>query len=196
VARTVQRFEMGGTEVVLGLLIERPGTRYELDQRLSERFGSAQFGRGTASSAMNRLAANGLLRICGDRRRTYVPTQAGVEHFRRWIRSAVSTPPVREELHARLALCEQADLPAIIQVVEDAEKRCAAKLQGLHWRMRGTEEQQPTMTRDWSDRRGLLVQSGDVAWWDGRIKWLQSLRIALEKERQLYEAERPSTSTQ
>jgi DNA-binding PadR family transcriptional regulator len=193
VARTVQRFEMGGTEVILGLLIERPGTSYELEQRLKDRFGSAQFGRGTASNAMKRLAANGLVRISQDRRRTYVPTQPGVEHFRRWIRSAVSTPPVREELHARLALCGQAELPAMIQVVVDAETRCAAKLQGLNWRMRGTDEQQLSTTRDWSDRRGRLVQSGDVAWWEGRIKWLQSLRIALEKERQLYEAERPLT---
>ncbi len=191
-ARTVQRFEMGGNEVVLGLLIERPGTSYELEQRLKERFGSAQFGRGTASNAMKRLADNGFIRIAPDHRsRTYLPTPAGVEHFRRWMRSAASTPPVREELHAKIALCEPADLPAMIAVVREAEKSCMVKLQGLQWRMQ--DEQQGSVTRDWRHRMGLMVRSGDVAWWGGRIKWLQSVRMSLEKERALYEAERPST---
>ena len=181
---------MGGSEVVLGLLIEQPGTSYDLERRLRERFGSAHFSRGTASQAMKRLADAGLVRIAQDRRsRPYIPTQAGVEHFRRWMRAAVSTPPVREELHARIALCEPADLPAMINVVREAESACALKLQGLQWRMQ--DERQGAATRDWGYRMGLLVSSGDVAWWGGRIKWLQSVRMSLERERQRHEAERP-----
>jgi hypothetical protein len=100
---------------------------------------------------------------------------------------------VREELHARIALCEPADLPAMIQVVRAAEERCIAKLQGLRWKMQDDQKQQSTVTREWRDRVDLLLKSGDVEWWGGRIKWLQSVRMGLEKERQLYEAERPST---
>jgi DNA-binding PadR family transcriptional regulator len=190
---------MGGTEVVLGLLIERPGTSYDLERRLQERFGSAQFGRGTASHAMQRLAHKRLIRVDEDRQvtasgeavgpRMYVVTPAGIEHFRRWMKGAVATPPVREELHAKIALCGPADLPAMIEVVREAEKACMVRLQGLQWRMQ--DEQQGMATSDWSCRMGRLIRSGDVAWWGGRIKWLQSVRMALEKERQLYEAKRP-----
>jgi DNA-binding PadR family transcriptional regulator len=191
VGRTVQRFEMNGNEVVLGLLIERPGTSYDLQQRMKERFGSAQFGRGTASKAMKRLAENGLVEVAQNHRaRTYVPTQAGIEHFRRWMRSSISTPPVREELHARIALCEPADLPAMVETVREAERDCMVKLQGLQWRMQ--DQQQGAATDTWEHRMGLMVRSGDVAWWGGRIKWLQSVRMSLERERQRYAAQRPS----
>lgn len=181
---------MGGNEIVLGLLIERPGTSSELEQRVSERFGSAQFSRGTASQAMKRLAGLGLLRV--DRRSgSYVPTRAGIEHFRRWIRSSISRPPVREELHAKIALCEPDELPALIEIVREAEKDCVVKLQGIQWRMQ--DENRGIATRDWKHRRDLIARSSDVAWWGGRIKWLQKVRIDLEKERrqQLDEAERP-----
>jgi hypothetical protein len=100
-------------------------------------------------------------------------------------------PPVREELHAKIALCEPADLPAMIEVVRGAEKDAVAKLQGIQWRMQ--DERKGVIARDWKHRTGLMVRSGDVAWWGGRIKWLQGVRMSLEKERrdQLAEAERP-----
>ncbi len=182
---------MSGSEVVLGLLIERPGTSHDLEQRLRERFGSAQFGRGTAGKAMKRLADSGLVQLqesCAPG--IYRPTQAGILHFRRWIRSAVSTPPVREELHAKIALCEPADLPAMIEVVRAAETQCVAKLQGIGWRMQ--DEQAGIASRDWKQRMGFIVSSADVAWWGGRIKWLQGVKMSLERERQrqLSEVER------
>ena len=37
---------------------------------------------------------------------------------------------------------------------------------------------------------GMIVTAGDVAWWDARIKWLQTLRQYLQREGQRYEAER------
>jgi DNA-binding PadR family transcriptional regulator len=187
---------MAGNEVVLGLLLERPGTSYDLERRLKERFGSAGFGRGTARHAIKRLADNGLIDITHDRPAAagplmYGATPAGIEHFRGWITSSIPTPPIREELHAKIALCKPAQLLAMIQVVREAEKACMVQLQGLQWRMQ--DRQHSTATRDWAQRMDLLVKSGDVAWWDGRIKWLQKVRIFLEKERQRYEAERPST---
>lgn len=180
---------MGVNEVVLGLLIERPGTSHDLEQRLRERFGSAQFSRGTASNALKRLAESGLIRTPEDRRsRRYVPTQTGIERFRLWMRSAVATPPVREELHAKIALCQPADLPAMIQVVRDAENACGLRFQGLQWRMQ--DERRGATMGDWRDRMDLLVRSADVAWWGARITWLQGVRASLERERRRYEAER------
>lgn len=180
---------MGGTEVVLGLLIERPGTPYELDLRLKERFGSAQFGRGTASAAMTRLADKGLIQI-GQGRRLGVPTPAGTQHFRRWLTCAAAMPPVREELHAKIALCEPSDLPMMIRIVRDAETACMNRLHKLRWDIQDDAETE-SAARSWRDRMGLLVRSGDAAWWGARVAWLQEIRKFLEKEKQRYEAQRP-----
>ncbi|HKH79080.1 MAG TPA: hypothetical protein VJ996_03615 [Solirubrobacteraceae bacterium] len=211
-ARTAQRFEMGGNEVVLGLLIERPGTRYQLESRLKERFGSAQFGRGTANQAMKRLAERGLVRVVdgqdavavrdtevaggvvgavGSPKTTYEATPAGVEYFSRWVRASVSTPPVREELHAKIALCGPDDLPEMIEIVRSAEAACMVRLRGLNWRIQ--DERQETGPQDWKRRMSIAGMAGDAAWWGGRIKWLQDVRSYLEKERQRHEASRPPT---
>jgi DNA-binding PadR family transcriptional regulator len=193
-ARTTQQFEMGGKEVVLGLLIERPGTRYQLENRISERFGSAGFGRGTARQAMKRLYEQGFI----DARKlpdsspgqasdttpkiTYEATQAGIEYFSSWVRASVSMPPVREDLHAKIAFCGPDDLPEMIKVVREAEVSCMVMLRGLNWRMQS--ERQPEAMQDWKERLGMIVMAGDSAWWGGRIKWLQDVRMYLERELQ------------
>ncbi len=198
-ARTTPAAAVAGNELVLGLLIERPGTIYELEQRLKDRFASSQFGRGTARQAVKRLAGDGLVREADEssratqaagvrpRKSRCVPTAAGVEHFRGWMRGVVAVPPVREELHAKIALCQPEDLPEMIAAVREAEQGCLSKLHGEQWRKQ--REQRALSAHDWQRRMALLVSSGDVAWWGARIEWLQSVRGALEKEKERYEAE-------
>lgn len=109
----------------MGLLIERPANSYQLEKRLAGRFGSTQFGHGTAYHAVKRLSKQGLIRaVDGDQSTVppdasaerqsataYEPTVAGGEHFERWLRASTRTPPVREELLAKIAFCGPADLP-------------------------------------------------------------------------------------
>ena len=204
---------MGGTtpqplsagEAVLGLVIEQPGNSYQLERRLERRFGSAQFSHATAYHALKRLAKQGLIRPVEDTSpaapssaggrsdaaelpaTAYEATPAGIAHFRRWLRSATAMPPVREELQAKIAFCGPEDLPRMVEIVREAEMACSTQLKDLNERMR----RQRLLDRDdaWRRLMGMIGTAGDVAWWDARIKWLQTLRQYLQREGERYAAE-------
>ncbi len=194
-ASTVQQSEMSASEIVLGLLIERPDACYQLDKRIAERLGSAQFSRGSAAGAVKRLLERDLVRtveqdqavagetlraVDGRRKTFYEATPAGVEHFRRWLRSSTQTPPVREELHAKIALWGSEDFSRLIEIVREAEVSSMLQLQELNVRTR--EERQLPAINDWERKMQVIVSAGEVSWWDSRIKWLQDMRLYLEKE--------------
>ncbi len=194
-ASTVQQSEMSAGEVVLGLLVERPDTCYQLDKRMAERLGSAQFSRGAAAGAVKRLQERDLVRpsecveradlqvVDGRRKTVYEPTPAGVEHFRRWLRASTQTPPVREELHAKIALWGSEDLSRLIEIVREAEMGCTQQLQELSRRTRLEREREVEDAGEWARALRLIAMSGEVMWWDARIKWLQDVRVYLEKQR-------------
>jgi DNA-binding PadR family transcriptional regulator len=193
-------------EAVLGLVIELPGNSYQLERRLEGRFGSAQFGHATAYHALKRLTKQGLIRPVEDSSApaepstgapteavelagtTYEVTPEGVAYFKHWLRAASATPPVREELQAKISFCGPEDLPRMVEIVREAELACAAQLEDLNERMR----RQRRLEGDdpWRRLMGMIVTAGDVAWWDSRIKWLQALRQYLQNEGQRYAAER------
>lgn len=204
---TAQVVALSAGEAVLGLVVEQPGNSYQLERRLEGRFGSAQFAHGTAYHALKRLSKQGLIRaVDGDESAMsarveagclpatiYEATAAGIEYFERWLRASTSTPPVREELHAKIAFCGRADLPRMIEIVREAELACAAQLEDLNERMR--RERRLRDDDAWRRLMGIIVTAGDAAWWDARIKWLQELRQYLQREGQRYEAERRAGSS-
>jgi hypothetical protein len=199
-------------EAVLGLVIEQPGNSYQLERRLEGRFGSAQFGHATAYHALKRLTKQGLIRPIDDSlpppadyaanigvqqagelpSTAYEATEAGITHFKSWLRASTATPPVREELQAKIALCGPDDLPRMIEIVREAELACAAQLEDLNERMR--RERRLGGDDAWRRLMGMIVTAGDVAWWDARIRWLQALRQHLQREGQRYETERRPAS--
>lgn len=198
-ASTVQQSEMSAGEIVLGLLVERPDTCYQLDKRMAERLGSAQFSRGAAAGAVKRLLERDLVRAVAsgepvdldavDRRRktVYEPTSAGAEHFRRWLYASTQTPPVREELHAKIALWGPKDVSRLIEIVHEAEISSTLRLQELNRRARF--RRQATDGDEWEQAMQLIVIAGEVTWWGARIKWLQDVRRYLESRRERQRAE-------
>jgi hypothetical protein len=179
---------------------------------LEGRFGSAQFSHATAYHALKRLAKQGLIRpvdaasssptqpaASADADAVELPatayeaTPAGIAHFRRWLRASTATPPVREELQAKIAFCGPEDLPRMVEIVREAELACAVQLEDLNERMR----RQRLLDRDdaWRRLTGMIVTAGDVAWWDARIKWLQTLRQYLQREGQRYAEEQRRASS-
>jgi DNA-binding PadR family transcriptional regulator len=198
-------------EAVLGLVIELPGNSYQLERRLEGRFGSAQFGHATAYHALKRLTKQGLIRPVEDPGPSakssdgagsepaelpgtiYEATAAGVAHFKHWLRASTATPPVREELQAKIAFCGPEDLPRMVEIVREAELACAAQLEDLNERMR--RQRRLEVDDPWRRLMGMIVTAGDVAWWDSRIKWLQALRQYLQSEGQRYAAERRPASS-
>jgi DNA-binding PadR family transcriptional regulator len=198
---TTQISALSAGDAVLGLLIEEPGNTYQLGRRLERRFGSSDFAHGTAYHAVRRLAEQGLIRpregnppispdalaLAAPTAIDYEATPDGVAHFESWLRASTSTPPVREELLAKVAFCKPADLPRMVEVVRDAELACTARLNELNQRRR--EEYLRAGDDAWRRLMTLIVTAGDVAWWDARIKWLQDLRRYLQREGQHYEAQ-------
>jgi DNA-binding PadR family transcriptional regulator len=192
-------------EAVLGLVIEQPGNSYQLERRLDGRFGSAHFGHATAYHALKRLVKQDLIRSvndlgsdtdaeAGDPQTTiYEATPAGVTHFKSWLLASTATPPLREELQAKIAFCGPEDLPRMIEIVREAERACAMQLEDLNERMR--RERRLRGDDQWRRLMGIIVTAGDVAWWDSRIRWLQTLRQYLQSEGQRYEAQQRPTSS-
>lgn len=189
-----------GREVILGLLAEEPSGSYQLDRRLAERFGSAAYANGMAKQTLKRLREAGLIRPIADADADvasppgvsragvvmYEPTSAGIKHFRRWMWASVTTPPVREELHAKIALCQPRDMPRMITLVREAVAVCAGKLQDLNVETQARRKRADP--KRWSTRMDVIVTGGDQAWWESRIKWLQGVRLYLEQEWRAYQA--------
>jgi DNA-binding PadR family transcriptional regulator len=197
-------------EVVLGLVIEHPDRGFRLERRLEDRFASARFAYSTAYSALRRLEKSGLVRAAtgtpelGDSGKedpadteavggdvVYEATPEGVEHFRAWVRSSSNAPVLREELHARVALCEPRDLPRLIEVVHMEERVCVAELDRIRTRMLAEQQsldQSPARELEWSRLMDRAVVHGEAGFWGGRITQLARLRSYLEELRP--EAER------
>jgi DNA-binding PadR family transcriptional regulator len=181
---------------VLGLVIEQPDHGFGLERRLERRFTAARFAYSTAYSALKRLQKNGLVRIVeadptGPEEVTYEATQKGVEHFRNWVRTPTSGPVAREELHAKIALCEPRDLPRLLDVVHSEELACIAELDRIRERMvteRAGAAGRSLADERWSELMNRGVVHGEVAFWGGRITQLGALRNYLEELRE--EAER------
>ncbi|MHB1539113.1 MAG: PadR family transcriptional regulator [Solirubrobacteraceae bacterium] len=177
-----------GREIVLGLLIERPGSGYQLEKRLRGRFHSSDYADGTARQTLGRLQQLGLARPAAVATRlprsreatVWEATPAGEAAFRAWVRESISTPPVREELHAKIALCQPRDLPRLIEVVREAERVCVYQLQAMNRRL--SARRQGLADGDWAASMDLVVAAGEKAWWDSRIKWLQGVRVYLSQE--------------
>jgi DNA-binding PadR family transcriptional regulator len=188
---------MSAGDAVLGLVIERPDRGFGLERRLEERFGSAGFAYSTAYNALYRMEKQGLVRVVGGRasdagEAIYEATPEGVAHFHGWVRSSTHTPVLREELHARVALCEPRDLPRLIEILHAEELSCLAAVDAI--RKRSVVEQRHSALAGDSDAWSALMDRGvahsEAAFWGGRLTQLSRLRSYLEDLRE--EAERRS----
>ncbi len=175
---------------MLGLVIERPDHGFSLERRLEQRFAAAQFAYSTAYSALKRLEKKGLVRVVETSRAaeevTYEATPEGIAHFRRWVRTPTGAPVSREELHAKIALCEPRDLPRLIDVLHTEELACIGELDRIRERMvaeRRDPARRSLAAVEWAQLMDRGVVHGEAAFWGGRVKQLAQLRGYLEELR-------------
>jgi DNA-binding PadR family transcriptional regulator len=184
---------MSAGKAVLGLVIQRPGYGYQLEQRVKERFGSAQFVASSIYKALGRLEKDNLIRVAGgseeieladaerQRRIKYEATQEGVGYFREWLRASSSAPLVREELQLRIAFCEPHELPRLIEIIHGEEQVCLAMLGDFQRSVREGEQLNGKLERrEWSRLMDMAVDHAEAGFWDARIRWLQDVRVFLE----------------
>jgi DNA-binding PadR family transcriptional regulator len=178
---------MSAKYAVLGLVIERPGYGYQLAQRLEERFGSSEFAPSGVYSALDQLSRDSFIRSAGEMgggssrraapRTIYAATDEGVDHFAAWMLEASPTPPLRDELHMKIALCRPSDVPHLVEMVRGQELACMGRLSDLKQRA----DEDPPNAQDWSSLMRTLSRDAEVAVWNARIEWLQSARELLEQ---------------
>jgi DNA-binding PadR family transcriptional regulator len=179
---------MSAKYAVLGLVIERPGYGYQLARRLEERFGSSSFAPSGVYSALDQLSRDEFVRAAGEidpgparraaPRTIYEATQEGVVRFDAWMLGSSPAPPLRDELHMKIALCRPRDVPRLIDMVYGQELVCLARLQDL----KATSEREATVSRqDWSRLMRMLSRDTEIASWQARIKWLENARALLER---------------
>jgi DNA-binding PadR family transcriptional regulator len=181
---------MSAKYAVLGLVIERPGYGYQLAQRLEERFGSSEFAPSGVYSALDQLSRDSFIRSAGEMgggtsrraapRTIYEATEEGADHFAAWMLEASPTPPLRDELHMKIALCRPSDLPRLIEIVHGQELACMGRLSDLKQRA----DEDPPNAQEWSSLMRTLSRDAEVAVWNARIEWLQSARELLEQLRE------------
>jgi DNA-binding PadR family transcriptional regulator len=180
---------MSAKHAVLGLVIERPGYGYQLAQRLEERFGSSGFAPSGVYSALDQLARDEFVRSAGEKgagrarraapRTIYEATEEGVDHFEAWMLDSSPTPPLRDELHMKIALCRPRNVPRLIDVVYGQELACLGRLRDL----KRVTEGEPVNSQEWSRLMRMLAADAELAFWNARIEWLQSARELLEQLR-------------
>jgi DNA-binding PadR family transcriptional regulator len=189
---------MSAKHAVLGLVIERPGYGYQLAQRLDERFGSSGFAPSGVYSALDQLSRDELVRSAGELgagparraapRTIYEATEEGVDHFESWMLDPSPMPPLRDELHMKIALCRPRNVPRLIDMIAGQELVCLGRLRDL----KHLADEVPGSSRDWSRLMGVLAAEAEIAFWNARIEWLQSARELLEQLRDEHETSRPA----
>ncbi len=110
--------------------------------------------------------------------RMFEATPAGVQHFEEWLLGSSSAPPLRDELHMKVALCQPHNLPRLIELVYGQELVCLGRVQELR---RSFQRMQPPSPDRWSGLVLVHVRDAELSFWDARLTWLQGVRESLER---------------
>ena len=115
--------------------------------------------------------------------RMFEATPAGVRHFEEWLLGSSSAPPLRDELHMKVALCQPHNMPRLIELVYGQELVCLARVQELR---RAFQRMQPPAPDRWSGLVMVHVRDAELSFWDARLTWLQGVRESLERMHAAY----------
>ena len=168
---------------VLGLLIEQPDYGYRLRQRMQDRLGSMEIGRGYVYDLLKRLQQEGMVYQSGEERggngstrALYSATDQGVEHFEEWMRASAVMMPWYEELHLKVALSRETDLPRLAELLLWREQQCLSLLSDLE-----QAATRPSTDRGWARSAAVLVRNGDIEHLQAMVRWLQGARAVMQR---------------
>jgi DNA-binding PadR family transcriptional regulator len=172
--------------VVLGLMIERPGYGYGLQQQFTERLGFLGLAESSVYKTIERLEADGWVEETGPRRPgpahrgaqrvLYRATPEGIVQFKRWMAEPCDRAVVRDELHAKLALSDPSDLPDLLRTAEEQSQQCLAELATIGRRAVPTTVDQP-----WGAVATALVDDFKARWLESLVDWLDQMCKVIEE---------------
>jgi DNA-binding PadR family transcriptional regulator len=172
---------------VLGLVIEQPSYAYRIASGVRRQLRFADLADSYPYWALEKLENEGLVRRVdenGDplrngnsgRRAIYEATQKGIESFEDWLLSTTAEPPLRDDLHFRIALCRPRDAPRMIELVHGQELVCLGRVQDL----KRASEADGVDGSEWDRMVRVVSRDAELGFWNARIEWLQGVRERLE----------------
>ena len=174
---------MSTKHALLGLLLDRPTYRYQLGDRLRERFGPAwDINSGHLYQTVERLERDGLverLEDPGERRTDRLPfaiTTKGVDEFERWFEKDLSKARlIRRPLLVKITLAGPRRLGDALAQIDAYEHCCAAQLKDLS---HAHEEMAPEPgLRVRADHILLRLNlSADIQQLEGELQWASHAR--------------------
>lgn len=178
---------MSAKHAVLGLVIERPGYAYRIASGVRTQLRFADLADSYPYWALEKLEHEGLVRRVDEngkpmhngasgRRAIYEATKDGVEHFEDWLLSTAAEPPLRDDLHFRIALCRPKDARRMIELIHGQELVCLGRVHDL----KRNSEEGIEEAAGWDRMVGLVSRDAELAFWNARIEWLRGVRERLE----------------
>ncbi|HEX7292323.1 MAG TPA: PadR family transcriptional regulator [Conexibacter sp.] len=174
--------------VVLGLLLERPGYGYDLQQRIDARLRFLRLSESAVYKILERLEADGWIEEAGRRsigatrrgapRVMYRATPLGRERFKQWIAAPCERAAVRDELQAKLSIAEPDDLPDLLATAEAQGRECLTELAAMR---------RPALARavepdlPWSDAATLMVEDFRLRSLQTLVDWLDAICELMEE---------------
>jgi DNA-binding PadR family transcriptional regulator len=171
----------------LGLVIEQPGYAYRIASGVRRQLRFADLADSYPYWALEKLEHEGLVRRVDEngrllhdgtsgRRAIYEATKDGVEQFEDWLLSTAAEPPLRDDLHFRIALCRPRDAPRMIELIHGQEIVCLGRVHDL----KRSSEGQADDSDEWSRMVSLVSRDAELTFWNARIEWLRGVRERLE----------------
>jgi len=173
---------------VLGLVIEQPSYAYRIASGVRRQLRFADLADSYPYWALEKLETEGLVRRVdenGDplrngtsgRRAIYEATPKGVQSFEDWLLSTSAEPPLRDDLHFRIALCRPRDAPRMIELIHGQELVCLGRVQDL----KRASEAEAADGSEWDRMVRVVSRDAELGFWNARIEWLQGVRERLER---------------
>lgn len=180
---------LSNKHVVLGLLIERPGYCYDVQQRLNQRFGFLSLSERITYKIIEQLKKEGWIERVGIKavgqtergapRVIYGATPSGHEEFSRWLAEPCEIGIAREEVHVKVVLSQPPDWPCVIELTKKLERACLAEMQELQAADRPTVAELSDPEIPWGTVAAVLVDDAECTRLQGMIDWLQRVRVVV-----------------
>ena len=183
--------------VVLGLLIERDGYGYDLQQRLDSRLGFLGLSENAVYRTLERLEKDGWIEEKGPKsagatrrgapRLIYRPTKLGRQQFKEWLATPSDRAVLRDELLAKAHVSDPDDLPTVLALAESQQRECLGELTTL---------QRPVLAGvadpdvPWNHAAVLMSDEFHMRWLQMLVDWLDAI-CELMEERIQRTVERP-----
>ena len=167
-------------DLVLGLLVQRPGYGYDLGKRIDDRMGPGWKLNPTGIyAALDRLEAKGFvrheqreLRARSPRSRErvlYLATDPGEREFERWLGRDVRKEPVRMDVLARIAVSRPEHAGLIVLALDRYERECLDMLASA-------TGHQPASLEPWDRLVTAGVRDSILQHLRAELSWVKAMR--------------------